>query len=160
MHENWAEELLWSKHDFEDFTAWISSISELIIMFTAWRIFKNPAHTSNKQKTYHSAQSVPVGTIVQWARTLLLHAISKCLDIIIEYFWPFAIWYMVLFHNSSNQVPTWKLSDFGSLTYVLHKQPQDGDHLYQSAMLITLLCHLYQVDQVIYPKLPLYQGLD
>ena len=67
-----------------------------------------------------------IGTIVQRARTLLLHAMSKWPSVITEDFWPFAIRYMVMFHNSTirrdkpsspyelftGQQPTWSLADF------------------------------------------------
>jgi hypothetical protein len=70
---------------------------------------------------------------------------AKWPDTITEDFWPFALRYMVMFHNSTTrrdkpespfelftgQKPTWSLADFrvfGSPTYVLHKRLQDGDH--------------------------------
>ena len=80
-----------------------------------------------------------IGHVVQCARILLLHALSKWPSVITKELWPFSIWNMVLFHDTSicrdkqkspiklftSQSSTWQL---GCLMYVLHKWPQYGEH--------------------------------
>jgi hypothetical protein len=85
-----------------------------------------------------------IGSIIQRARTILLHAMAKWPEAITEDMWPFSIRHMVHFHNASihqdkqfsqhylftGEEPPWRLQDFrlfGCLTYVLHKRLQDGD---------------------------------
>jgi transposase InsO family protein len=157
MHETKkAEELLRSKNDFEDFAARfgvrIKNIRADNGVYTAKTIqtscLKNQQNLSFCAVGAHWQNGIAerfIGTIVQQARTLLLHAMSKWPDTITEDFWPFALRYMVMFHNSSirrnktlspfelftGQQPTWSLSDFrvfGSPAYILHKRLQDGDH--------------------------------
>jgi hypothetical protein len=84
-----------------------------------------------------------IGTITQWARTILLHAMVKWPSVMLEEMWTFALQHAVNFHNYSvqkqqtmtpyelftGQTPSWSLSDFrvfGSPTYVLNKVLQDG----------------------------------
>jgi hypothetical protein len=87
-----------------------------------------------------------IGVITRTAKTLLLHAMSRWSGTITEEFWPFAIKHACTFHNASiradtglsphhmftGQKPPWKLENFrvfGSPTFVLAKQLQDGDSL-------------------------------
>jgi hypothetical protein len=84
-----------------------------------------------------------IGTITQWARTILLHAMTKWPSVVTEEMWTFALHHAVNFHNYSvhkqqtmmpyelftGQTPSWSLSDFwvfGSPTYILSKTLQDG----------------------------------
>jgi hypothetical protein len=84
-----------------------------------------------------------IGTITQRARTILLHAMAKWSDVIKEDMWTFALRHAINFHNSlirkdseftpyrlfTNQESPWSLRDFrifGSPTYVLQKELQDG----------------------------------
>jgi hypothetical protein len=79
-----------------------------------------------------------IGSIVQHAWTILLHAMVKGPTINIEDMWPFTLWHMVSFHNASirrdkqttpyqlftGQDAPWTLKDFrvfGCPTYILHK---------------------------------------
>ena len=147
MHETKkAEELLGSKNDFEDFASRhgvrIKNIRADNGVYTAKTI--QASCLKNQQNLSFCAERF-IGTIVEWARTILLHAMSKWPDTITEDFWPFALRYMVMFHNSTlccdksaspyelftGQKPTWSLADFrvfGCPSYVLHKRLQDGDH--------------------------------
>jgi len=151
-----AEELLGSKNDFEDFAARfgvrIKSTHADNGVYTAKTIqtscLNNQQNLSFCAIGAHWQNGIAerfIGTIVQQAQTLLLHAMSKWPDTITEDFWPFALRYMVMFHNSTirrdktlspfelftGQQPTWSLSNFrvfGSPAYILHKRLQDGDH--------------------------------
>jgi hypothetical protein len=84
-----------------------------------------------------------IGTITQRAHTILLQAMAKWPDVISEDMWTFALRHAINFHNSSyrkdktttpyelftGQEPPWNLKDFhvfGSPTYVLQKELQDG----------------------------------
>jgi transposase InsO family protein len=84
-----------------------------------------------------------IGTITQRARTILLHAMAKWPSVISEDMWMSALRHAVNFHNSSfrktqqvtpyeaftGQVSPWSINDFrvfGSPTYVLRKELQDG----------------------------------
>jgi hypothetical protein len=85
-----------------------------------------------------------IGTLVTRARTILLHAMAKWPQVVTESMWPFALRYMVNFHNASvlrskqatpfslftGEDPPYTLQDFhvfGSPCYVLAKRLQDGD---------------------------------
>jgi hypothetical protein len=85
-----------------------------------------------------------IGTITQRVRTILLHAMAKWPEVILEDMWTFALRHAVNFHNISirkqqstspyehftGQSPPWALHDlrvFGSPTYVLNKALQDGN---------------------------------
>jgi len=157
MHETKkAEELLRSKADFEAFAARfnvkIKNIRADNGVYTA-RTIQTSCLVEQQTLSFcavgaHWQNGLAerfIGTIVQRARTLLLHAMSKWPSVITEDFWPFAIRYMVMFHNSTirrdkpsspyelftGQQPTWSLADFrvfGCPTYVLHKRLQDGQH--------------------------------
>jgi hypothetical protein len=86
-----------------------------------------------------------IGSIVQHARTILLHVMTKWPSVITEDMWPCAIRHMVNFHNASilrgksispytlftGQEPPWTFTDFrvfGCPSYVLAKRLQDGDN--------------------------------
>lgn len=106
------EELLQSKADFEDFVAChgvtIQSIWADNGVYKA-KFIQDSCKYHQKNLSYctfgaHWQNGVAkhcIGTFVQCARTLLLHAMSKWPDVITEDFWPFALCYMALFHNSS-----------------------------------------------------------
>jgi len=107
-----AEELLRSKNDFEDFAARygvrLKNIRADNGVYTAKTIqsscMKQQQNLSFCAVGAHWQNGIAqrfIGTIVQQARTLLLHAMSKWPDTITEDFWPFALRYMVMFHNST-----------------------------------------------------------
>jgi hypothetical protein len=85
-----------------------------------------------------------IGSIVQRARTILLHAMARWPNVITEDMWPFAIRHMVNFHNASilrnksaspyalftGQEAPWAFQDFkvfGCPSYILAKRLQDGN---------------------------------
>jgi hypothetical protein len=156
MHESKkAEELLRSKSEFEEYAAKfginIKNIRADNGVYTAKAI--KESCTKKQQNLTFCAVGAPwqngiaerfIRSIVQQARTILLHAMAKWPEVITEDMWPFAIRHMVHFHNSSirrdkQQSPhqlftgeesPWLLKDFrvfGCPTYVLHKRLQDGD---------------------------------
>ena len=85
-----------------------------------------------------------IGSITRWARTLLLHAMSRWPSVITEEFWTFAVNQAVNIHNATrqhgktkcpwemytNESCPWKPSDFqvfGCPVYILDKDLQDSN---------------------------------
>ena len=85
-----------------------------------------------------------IGSITRWARTLLLHAMSRWPSVITEEFWTFAVNHAVNIHNATrqhgkklspwemytNEPCPWKPTDFqvfGSPVYVLTSELQDNN---------------------------------
>ena len=85
-----------------------------------------------------------IGSITRWARTLLLHAMTRWPQVVTEEFWTFAVNQAVNIHNATRQhgktnspwqmytntTCPWKPEDFqvfGSPVYVLDKNLQDGN---------------------------------
>jgi hypothetical protein len=154
-----AEELLRSKHEFEDFAARhgvsIKHIRANNGIYTAKIIhdscLKKQQHLTFCAVGAHWQNGIAerfIGTVVQRARTILLHAMTKWPAIIKEDMWPFAIRYAVAFHNASirrghtetpyqrftGQAAPWSIANFrvfGCPSYVLHKRLQDGDHFHK-----------------------------
>jgi hypothetical protein len=137
MHESKeAKELVCSKHKFEAFASRygvsIKSIRADNGVYTA-KMFQDCLQ-NQQQLTFfavgaHWQNGIAerfIGRIVQCARTILLHAMSKWPDIITEDMWSFAIWHMVnfqneLIHKDKNSTPfqlftgqeaPWSLNDF------------------------------------------------
>jgi hypothetical protein len=157
MHESKkAEELLRSKHEFEDFSARygvsIKNIRADNGVYTA-KIIHDSCLKKQQNLTFcavgaHWQNGIAerfIGTVVQRARTVLLHAMSRWPAVIKEDMWPFAVRYAVAFHNASirrgftqtpyqlftGQAAPWTIADFrvfGCPSYVLHKRLQDGDN--------------------------------
>ena len=87
-----------------------------------------------------------IGSTTRWARTMLLHAMSKWPEVITAEFWPYALRQAINIHNAmpqegqdecpwtlftDEQCP-WQLSDFqvfGCPVYVLDNTLQDGNEL-------------------------------
>jgi hypothetical protein len=156
MHESKrAEELLRSKLEFEEYAARygvnIKNIRADNGVYTA-KVIKDSCLKRQQNLTFcavgaHWQNGIAerfIGSIVQRARTILLHAMAKWPETVTEDMWSFAIRHMVHFHNASirrdkqqsphqlftGEEPPWKLKDFrvfGCPTYVLHKRLQDGD---------------------------------
>ena len=87
-----------------------------------------------------------IGSITRWARTMLLHAMSKWPDVITAEFWPYALRQAINIHNATPQEGKdicpwtlftdekcpWNASDFqvfGCPVYVLAKELQDGNNV-------------------------------
>jgi hypothetical protein len=157
MHETKkAEELLRSKLEFEEFASKfgvnIKNIRADNGVYTA-KVIQDSCAKKQQQLTFcavgaHWQNGIAdrfIGSIVQRARTLLLHAMAKWPSVVTEEMWPFALRHMVCFHNATvrrdkNESPyqlftgqeaPWLLKDFrvfGCPVYVLHKRLQDGDN--------------------------------
>jgi hypothetical protein len=117
-----------------------------------------------------------IGTITQWARTILLHAMSKWPAVITEDMWTFALRHAVNFHNSSvckakcitpheaftGETPPWAISDFrvfGSSTYILKKELQDGSSIgrwkprcWPGVYIGTSTCHSSAIPLIYNPR--------
>ncbi len=160
MHETKkAEELLRSKQEFEEFAQRygvnIKNIRADNGVYTAKMIHES-CQKKQQNLTFcavgaHWQNGIAeqfIGTVVQRARTILLHAMAKWPSVITEDMWPFAIRHMVNFHNVSirqdktftpfrlftGQEAPWSLQDFrvfGCPTYVLNKRLQDGDSFHK-----------------------------
>jgi hypothetical protein len=151
-----AEDLLKSKLEFEEFAARygvnISHIRADNGAYTA-KILADDCRKKQQTLSFcavgaHWQNGVAerfIGTLVTRARTILLHAMSKWPQVVTESMWPFALRYMVNFHNASilqskqatpfslftGEDPPYTLQDFrvfGSPCYVLAKRLQDGDN--------------------------------
>jgi len=116
-----------------------------------------------------------IGTITQWARTILLNAMSKWPEIITEDMWTYALRHVVNFHNSSlregksispyeaftGETPPWAIADyrvFGSSTYILQKELQDGSSLgcwklraWPGAYISNRTCHASSIPLIYNP---------
>ncbi len=113
MHESKkAEELLRSKQEFEAFAAQhgmtISNIRADNGVYTA-KLYQDDCAKKQQCLTFcavgaHWQNGIAerfIGSIVQRARTILLHAMARWPSIITEDMWPFAVRHMVNFHNAS-----------------------------------------------------------
>jgi hypothetical protein len=152
-----ATELVKSKAEFEEFSArfnfTIKNIRADNGVYSA-QLFKDACLKSQQNPTFcavgaHWQNGIAerfIGTITQRARTILLHAMAKWPNTISEDFWTYALRHAVNFHNVSirkeksvspyeaftGETPPWRASDFrvfGSPTYILHKELQDGSSL-------------------------------
>jgi hypothetical protein len=152
-----ASELVRSKMEFESFASRfnikIKNIHADNGMYSA-NLFSDSCLCNQQNLTFcgvgaHWQNGIAkqfIGAITQCAQTILLHVMAKRPDIIKEDMWTFALWHAVHFHNYSirkgkettpyeaftGQLPQWSISDFrvfGSPTYVLHKELQDGSSL-------------------------------
>jgi hypothetical protein len=149
-----ARELVQSKLEFEQFSArfgiQIKNIRADNGVYSA-QLFRDSCTRNQQNLTFcaigaHGQNGIAerfIGTFTQRARTILLHAMAKWPSIISEDMWTFALRHAVNFHNSyirkdqeitpyeafTGQVSPWSINDFrvfGSPTYVLHKELQDG----------------------------------
>jgi hypothetical protein len=150
MHETKrAEELLRSKLEFEEYAAKFGiNIKNIradngvctakVIQESCLKKQQNLSFCAVGAHWQNGIAESFIGSIVQHARTILLHAMAKWPGTITEDMWPFAIRHMVHFHNASicqdkqfsphrlftGEDPPWRLQDFrvfGCPTYVLHK---------------------------------------
>jgi hypothetical protein len=138
MHETKrAEELVRSKRESEEFASRfginIKRIRADNGVYTA-KLFQDACFQQRQELTFcavgaHWQNGIAerfIGSIVQRARTILLHSMAKWPDVVKEDMWPFAIQHMVNFHNASirrdkqmspyalftGQTAPWKLDDF------------------------------------------------
>ncbi len=187
MHETKkAGELLRSKQEFEEYAAKfgvnIRNIRADNGVYAA-KIIQDSCLKKQQNLTFcavgaHWQNGIAerfIGSIVQRARTILLHAMAKRPSVITEKMWPFALRHMIAFHNASirrdkNAIPyqlftgqdaPWTLKDFrvfGPPAYVLHKRLQDGDHFskwkarsWQGAYVRPSTCHASNVPLIYNP---------
>jgi hypothetical protein len=187
MHESKkAEELLRSKQEFEAFAArhgiTISNIRADNGVYTA-KLFQDDCLKKQQRLTFcavgaHWQNGIAecfIGSIVQRARTILLHAMARWPSVITEDMWPFAVQHMVNFHNVSDlrgkstrpytlftgQDPLWSFNDFkvfGCPSFVLAKRLQDGDgynkwksRCWQGAYIGNSTCHAGHIPLIYNP---------
>ena len=182
-----ATELVKSKTEFEQFSARynvkIQNIRADNGVYSA-QLFKDACLKQQQNLTFcavgaHWQNGIAerfIGMITQHARTILLHAMAKWPDVVTEVFWTYALQHAVIFHNSSirkektktpfeaftGETPPWHESDFrvfGSPTYILQKELQDGSSVgrwkpraWPGVYIGTSTCHSIAIPLIYNPR--------